>query len=116
MPGRFHFTTGKVVFRLILEVIKVREVDKGKEMVKALYKTKEEKYPDLKKLRLEKEKEIIKKQKEINKKKKMEELDEQAKLRAKKELLDNAINHFDNEDAMESNQEQAGWSSDDDFM
>merc|ERR1712032_333178 len=107
---------GQVSFHNRKEVIKVREVDKGKDMVKALYKTKEEKYPDLKKLRLEKEKEIIKKQKAINKKKKQEELEEQAKLRAKKDLLNDAINHFDNEEAMESNQEQANWSSDDDFM
>lgn len=84
-------------------VVKVKDVPKDKPVVKKLYKTKREEYPDLAKLRAEKEKQIIKKKKAIARQQREMINNQKAEKDAEMQQWDEAKYDFYDEDEMTSN-------------
>lgn len=108
---------GQVSFHNKKEVIKVKNVERGKDIVKALYKSKEEKFPDLRKLRQEKENKMMREQKVKNRLEKAAQNEVESERRAEAKKWEDARDDFDDEDNMVSNKDQAGeWDDEDDFM
>lgn len=96
-----------------LVVKKWKNVPKEKEIVKKLYKTKKEEFPDLAKLRQAKELEIIKKNKEIARIQREADAQQQEEWQAEKNKWDEAVYDFMDEEQMTSNTEGTDF---DDFM
>lgn len=94
-------------------VKKWKNVPKDKDIIKKLYKTKKEEYPDLAKLKQEREREVI----EQNKKKARLEAEaknkQEAEWKAEKQKWNDAVYDFMDSGEMTSNQDNVDF---DDFM
>jgi hypothetical protein len=97
------------------DVVKMKEIEKQKEVLKAIVKTQEEKFPDLEQMRLQRNAQEAKERKELQKKLEKEKAEIDEKKKEEEMKWKNSVNQYNDYDNMKGNKD-ADFNPEDDFL